>query len=76
MTSSLSRSRAWALFALLCAAGIFNAMDRPIIAILKPDMSAEFGWSDADFGRLAAVTQFAAALSYLGSLHESAFYVR
>lgn len=65
MTSSLSRSRAWLLFALLCAAGIFNAMDRPIIAILKPDMSAEFGWSDADFGRLAAVTQFAAALSYL-----------
>ncbi|MCC2975174.1 MFS transporter [Sphingomonas sp. PL-96] len=61
----ISRSRAWLLFALLCAAGIFNAMDRPIIAILKPDMSAEFGWTDADFGRLAAVTQFAAALSFL-----------
>ncbi|WP_234026318.1 MFS transporter [Qipengyuania thermophila] len=57
--------RAWLLFGLLCAAGIFNAMDRPIIAILKPDMSAEFGWSDADFGRLAAVTQFAAACSFL-----------
>lgn len=40
-------------------------MDRPIIAILKPDMSAELGWSDADFGRLAAYTQFAAALSFL-----------
>ena len=38
--------RAWLLFGLLCAAGIFNAMDRPIIAILKPDMSAEFGWTD------------------------------
>jgi MFS transporter, ACS family, hexuronate transporter len=55
----------WTLFGLLCVAGVFNAMDRPIIAILKPDMSADFGWSDADFGRLAAYTQFAAALSFL-----------
>jgi ACS family hexuronate transporter-like MFS transporter len=55
----------WALFIILCVAGIFNAMDRPIIAILKPDMSADFGWSDADFGRLAFVTQMAAAFSFL-----------
>ena len=55
----------WLLFGLLCVAGVFNAMDRPIIAILKPDMSADFGWTDADFGRLAAVTQFAAACSFL-----------
>ena len=55
----------WTLFGLLCVAGIFNAMDRPIIAILKPEMSADFGWTDADFGRLAAITQFAAALSFL-----------
>lgn len=40
-------------------------MDRPIIAILKPDMSADFGWTDKDFGNLAAVTQFSAALSFL-----------
>jgi ACS family hexuronate transporter-like MFS transporter len=62
---AVSQSRAWLLFGLLCVAGVFNAMDRPIIAILKPDMSADFGWTDADFGRLAAVTQFAAALSFL-----------
>jgi ACS family hexuronate transporter-like MFS transporter len=61
----LTPTRIWILFGLLCVAGIFNAMDRPIIAILKPDMSAEMGWTDADFGRLAAVTQFAAALSFL-----------
>ena len=61
----LTPARTWWLFGLLCVAGIFNAMDRPIIAILKPDMSAELGWSDADFGNLAAVTQFAAALSFL-----------
>ena len=63
--SILTPTRIWILFGLLCVAGIFNAMDRPIIAILKPDMSAEMGWTDADFGRLAAVTQFAAALSFL-----------
>ena len=61
----LTPARVWMLFSLLCIAGIFNAMDRPIIAILKPDMSKEMGWSDADFGNLAAVTQFAAALSFL-----------
>jgi MFS transporter, ACS family, hexuronate transporter len=55
----------WTLFGLLCVAGIFNAMDRPIIAILKPDMSADFGWSDDDFGTLAFYTQMAAAFSFL-----------
>jgi ACS family hexuronate transporter-like MFS transporter len=55
----------WTLFGLLCVAGIFNAMDRPIIAILKPDMSADFGWTDEDFGNLAFITQMAAAFSFL-----------
>lgn len=57
----------WALFATLCVAGVFNAMDRPIIAILKPDMMADFGWTDSDFGDLAAVTQFSAALAFLAT---------
>ena len=55
----------WTLYGLLCVAGIFNAMDRPVIAILKPDMSADFGWTDEDFGNLAFVTQMAAAFSFL-----------
>ena len=55
----------WTLFGILCVAGIFNAMDRPIIAILKPDMSADFGWDDKDFGDLAFYTQVAAAVSFL-----------
>lgn len=55
----------WTLFGILCIAGIFNAMDRPIIAILKPDMSADFGWDDKDFGDLAFYTQVAAAISFL-----------
>lgn len=55
----------WTLFVILCVAGIFNAMDRPIIAILKPDMSADFGWTDKDFGDLGFYTQIAAACSFL-----------
>ena len=55
----------WALFGLLCVAGIFNAMDRPVIAILKPYMSADFGWTDDDYGDLAFLTQMVAAFSFL-----------
>ena len=55
----------WTLFGLLCVAGIFNAMDRPVIAILKPFMSADFGWSDKDYGNLAFLTQMVAAFSFL-----------
>jgi ACS family hexuronate transporter-like MFS transporter len=63
--SQLSARLRWSLFTVLCIAGVFNAMDRPIIAILKPDMMADFGWSDSDFGDLAAVTQFSAAFAFL-----------
>ncbi len=63
--TSLSSGRAWTLFALLCVAGIFNLMDRPIIAILKPDMADDLGWNDEMFGRLALVTQLSAAASFL-----------
>jgi MFS transporter, ACS family, hexuronate transporter len=61
----VTSGRAWTLFILLCVAGIFNAMDQPIIAILKPDMAADLGWNDEMFGRLALVTQLSAAASFL-----------
>lgn len=55
----------WTLFGLLCVAGIFNAMDRPVISMLKPDMAADFGWSDTQFGDLALITQMSAAVAFL-----------
>lgn len=64
-SSAIAPRLRWALFTVLCIAGVFNAMDRPIIAILKPDMMADFGWTDKDFGDLAAVTQFSAAFAFL-----------
>ena len=63
--SPMSNSLRWGLFITLCVAGVFNAMDRPIIAILKPEMSADFGWDDEDFGRLGFYTQMTAAFSFL-----------
>ncbi|WP_082992560.1 MFS transporter [Erythrobacter sp. QSSC1-22B] len=64
-SSPLSGRLRWSLFIVLCIAGVFNAMDRPIIAILKPDVMEDFGWSDSDFGDLAAITQFSAAFAFL-----------
>ncbi len=65
MTKPITPTLRWTLFGLLCVAGIFNAMDRPVIAILKPNMSADLGWTDSDFADLAFITQVAAALSFL-----------
>ena len=64
-SSPISARLRWSLFTVLCIAGVFNAMDRPIIAILKPDMMQAFSWTDTDFGNLAAVTQFSAAFAFL-----------
>jgi ACS family hexuronate transporter-like MFS transporter len=53
------------LFGILCLAGISNALDRQIISLLKTEMSADLGWDDEDYGRLAAYFQFAAAAAFL-----------
>ena len=61
----LSQRRQWVLFALVLTAGVLNLVDRQIIAVLKPQMSAELGWSDDDYGTLAAYFQGAAAVAFL-----------
>ncbi|MFN9925537.1 MAG: MFS transporter [Phenylobacterium sp.] len=55
----------WLLFTLLAFAGILNLVDRQIIAVLKPEMSAELGWSDEDYGALGAAFQGAMAIGLL-----------
>lgn len=55
----------WVLFGIMCLAAISNAMDRQIIALLKTEMSADLGWDDEDYGRLAAYFQIAAAAAFL-----------
>ena len=55
------------LLALLITSGVLNYADRQIIAVLKPLLQSDLHWSDADYGHLTAVFQFAAAFAYLGA---------
>ncbi|WP_044561282.1 MFS transporter [Azospirillum sp. B4] len=56
--------RRW-LLALILGACILNYADRQIIALVKPLLSQDLGWTDADYGRLTAVFQLAAACAFL-----------
>ena len=61
----LSPRRRWVLFALLLAAAVLNLVDRQIISVLKPVISMDLGWSDNDYGTLAAWFQGSAAFAFL-----------
>ena len=37
-------------------------MDRQIIALLKPQLERDFGWSEIDYSNIVAVFQFAYAV--------------
>lgn len=60
--SSLQR---WLLFTLLAAAGILALVDRQIISVLKPEIAAELGWTDDDYGTLGSWFQGATAVALL-----------
>lgn len=62
---TLSPRRRWLLFALVLTASILNLVDRQIIAVLKPVIAADLGWSDDDYGTLAAWFQGSAAVAFL-----------
>jgi ACS family hexuronate transporter-like MFS transporter len=53
------------LVGLLVVAAILNYADRQLIAILKPVLSADLHWTDADYGRMVSIFQLATALTYL-----------
>jgi ACS family hexuronate transporter-like MFS transporter len=46
---------------------LLNSADRQIISILKPMLQEELRWTDTDYGHLAAVFQFSAAIALLGT---------
>ncbi|PKU25176.1 MFS transporter [Telmatospirillum siberiense] len=56
--------RSGLLLGLVITAGILNYADRQIIAVLKPMLEQDLGWSDNDYGRLTATFQFAAAVAF------------
>jgi ACS family hexuronate transporter-like MFS transporter len=47
----------WGILAFAVASVIINGFDRQMVAMLKPDILGDFGWSDADYGRLASLFQ-------------------
>ena len=50
---------------MVIVAGVLNYVDRTIIAVLKPVISADLHWTDEDYGNLASLFQFASAMALL-----------
>ena len=42
------------LIALLFLGNALNYVDRQVLALLKPTLEAEFGWSDRDYAHLGS----------------------
>ena len=49
------------LIVLLFFGTILNYVDRQVLSLLKPTISAEYGWGDAEFAHFASASQLAAA---------------
>lgn len=56
----------WAIVALLFFATVINYVDRQMIGVLKPTLSAELGWSETDFANVIFWFQAAYAIGYIG----------
>jgi ACS family hexuronate transporter-like MFS transporter len=65
--SGLSMRMRWILFGFLAISAILALVDRQIISVLKPEMAAELGWSDDDYGTLGAWFQGATAVAVLAA---------
>jgi ACS family hexuronate transporter-like MFS transporter len=55
----------WVICGLLFFSVAVNYIDRLVIGILKGPLSETLGWSDADYGNIAAAFSFAYAFGYL-----------
>ncbi len=56
----------WVIVALLFAATCINYIDRQMLGVLKPTLSAEFGWNEKDFAGIVFWFQLAYATGYIG----------
>lgn len=52
---------------LVFAAIMLNYVDRQVIALLKPTLQVQFGWTNQSYSHMAAAYQFAAAIAFLGT---------
>ena len=55
----------WTICALLFFATTINYLDRQVLSLLAPTLSAEFNWSNTDYANIAATFQFVYAISML-----------
>ena len=53
------------LIVMLFLGNALNYVDRQVLALLKPTLEAEFGWSDDDYAHLGSAFQLAAAAALL-----------
>ncbi len=60
-------ARRWTIVSLAFVAIMLNYVDRQIIAILKPTLQSQFGWSNRDYSHMASAYQFSAAVAFLGA---------
>ena len=66
MTRTDNRGR-WVIVALIFVAIMLNYVDRQILALLKPTLEVQFGWSDGDYANMGTAFQFATAIAFLGT---------
>ena len=55
----------WTICGLLFFATTVNYLDRQVLSLLAPSLSAEFNWSNTDYANITAVFQFVYAFSML-----------
>ncbi|OWK29896.1 MFS transporter [Sphingomonas mucosissima] len=63
----IGNTRRLLIVGLAFTAIMLNYVDRQIIALLKPMLQTEFGWSDRDYSHMASAFQFSAAVAFLGT---------
>jgi ACS family hexuronate transporter-like MFS transporter len=63
-TAAAGRYR-WVVVGLLFLAMVVNYVDRQTLGLLKPNLTAEFGWSETDYADLVFWFQAAYAVAYL-----------
>lgn len=61
-----ARRLRYTLVGLIFFATALNYVDRQVLALLKPTLEAEFGWTDQEFAHLGSSFQLAAAFALLG----------
>lgn len=61
----LRTGRRWIVVALLFAATVINYVDRQMLGLLKPSLSAEFSWTETDYADIVFAFQAAYAIAYL-----------